>query len=118
MMSIGSDSSAGANALLQKVNNPHPITRTWRAIDATSVLSTFTFTDLPLLRLCDEHELSEARAGQQPHHLGDRAVIRLLVGPHINAFLKAAARVGDRLQLRNQLVHPDLGIVDERLAAE
>src|SRR3954447_23131359 len=118
MMSIGSDSSAGTKALLLKVTSPHPSTRTWRAIDATSVLSTFTFTDLPLIRLGHERQLLEARAGQQAHDLGHRSVIRLLVRAKIDALLEPAARVRDRLQLRDQLVDRDLGVVDEDLALD
>src|SRR6516225_8797527 len=105
MISTGNDSSGTMYALLLKVIRPHPSTRTWRAIDATSVLSTFTFTALrPLIRFRDERQLLEARARQQAHDLGHRAVIRLLVGAQIDAFLEAAARVRDRLQLRDQIV--------------
>src|SRR4051812_37655487 len=119
MMSTGSDSSGAMKALLLKVSNPHPSTRTWRAIDATSVLSTFTFTGLrSLIRLGDERQLLEARAGQQAHDLGYRSVIRLLVGAQIDALLKPAARVRDRLQLRDQLVDRDLGVGDEHLALD
>src|SRR5882757_7270534 len=111
MMSIGSDSSAGTKALLLKVNSPHPSTRTWRAIDATSVLSTFTFTGLgPLIRFRDERQLLESCTGQQAHDPGHRAVIRLLVSAQIDAFLEPAARVRDRLQLRDQLVDRDLSV--------
>src|SRR6185369_7136794 len=119
MMSTGSDSSGATKALLLKVTRPHPSTRTWRAIDATSVLSTFTFTGLgPLIRFGDERQLLESGAGQQAHDPGYRAVIRLLVGAQIDALLEPAARIRDRLQLRHQLVDRDLGVVDEDLALD
>src|SRR5438270_1942862 len=119
MMSIGSDSSGAMKALLLKVSNPHPITRTWRVIDATSVLSTFTFTGLgPLIRFRDERQLLESCTGQLAHHLGHGAVVGLLVGAQIDALLESAAGVRDRLQFRDQLVQRDLGVVDEHLALD
>jgi hypothetical protein len=41
-MSMGNDSGGASKERAEKEINPHPITRTWSATDATRVLSTFT----------------------------------------------------------------------------
>ena len=99
MMSTGSDSCGiNSNALVENDTRPHPITRTCRATEATSVLSTFTFTRSgPLLHLGDQRQALEAGAGQLPHHPGHGAVIGLLVRPHIYTLFHAAAGVRNRL---------------------
>src|SRR5665213_1043442 len=99
MMSTGKDSSGiDSKALDENDTSPHPITRTCRATDATSVLSTFTFTRLgPLLHFGDQRQPLEPGAGQLAHHPGDGSVVRLLVRSHEYTLVEAAAGVGDRL---------------------
>src|ERR1700736_399518 len=99
MMSTGKDSSGiDSNALVENDTSPHPITRTCRATDATSVLSTFTFTlSLPLLNFGDQRQSLESGARQLPHHPRHGPVIGLLVRPHEYTLIHAAAGVGDRL---------------------
>src|SRR5580698_1401769 len=98
-MSTGKDSSgADSNALDENDTSPHPITRTCRTTDATSVLSTFTFTRLgPLLHFSNQRQPLEAGARQLTHHPRHGSVIRLLVGPHEYTLIQPAAGVGDRL---------------------
>src|ERR1700685_2786072 len=97
MISTGRDSSGTASkALDENDTSPHPITRTCRATDATSVLSTFTFLG-PLLRFRNQRQPFEPCAGQLSHHPRHGSVIRLLVRPHIYTLVRPAAGVGDRL---------------------
>src|SRR4030081_2896539 len=95
MISPGKDSSCiCSNALVENDTKPPPITRTCRAIEATSVLSTFTFTRSgPLLHFGDQRQTLEAGAGQLPHHSGHSSVIGLLVRPHIYTLVHAAAGI-------------------------
>ena len=99
MMSTGKDSSGtDSNALLENDTSPHPITRTCRAIDAASVLSTFSFTRLgSLLHFGHQGQPLEAGARQLPHHLRHRSVIGLLVRPHIYTLVHSAAGLGNGL---------------------
>src|ERR1700710_1455123 len=99
MTSTGKDSSGiDSKALDENDTSPHPITRTCRATDATSVLSTFTFTLLgPLLHFGDQRQPLEAGARQLPHYPRHGSVIRLLVRPHEYTLVEAAAGVRDRL---------------------
>ena len=61
MISTGIDSGGGAsNERAEKDISPHPITRTWSATDAASVLSTFTFR-LSLIHF--RHQRDAAKAG-------------------------------------------------------
>src|ERR1700677_4678994 len=97
MMSTGRDSSGvDSKALDENDTNPHPITRTCRATDATSVLSTFTFLG-PLLHFGIQWQPFELCAGQLSHHPRHRSVVRLLVRPHEYTLIHTAAGVGDRL---------------------
>src|SRR3954465_4029395 len=91
MISTGKDSSGiCSKALVENDTRPHPITRTCRATEATSVLSTFTFTlSGPLLHFGDQRQPLEARAGQLAHHPGHGTVVRLLVRPHIYTLVHA-----------------------------
>src|SRR6478672_2507378 len=99
MTSTATESSGViSSALVENETNPHPITRTCRAIDAASVLSMLTFTRLrPLLHLGDQCKPLEARAGQLPHDPRHGSVIGLLVRPHIDTYVHAAAGVGNSL---------------------
>ena len=53
------------------------------------------------------------KPSHHPHHC---TVIHIPVATHIDALLAAAARLGNRLQLGNQFVDLDLGILQEDLA--
>src|SRR5204862_7054589 len=99
MISTGKDSSGiDSNALVENDTSPHPITRTCRAIDAASVLSTLSFTRLgSLLHFGYQRQPLEAGAGQLPHHFRHGPVIGLLVRPHIYTLVHAAAGVGNGL---------------------
>src|SRR5882757_9812277 len=99
MMSTGRDSSGvDSKAFDENDTSPHPITRTCRATDAASVLSTLTFTlSGPLLHFGDQRQTLEAGARQLPHHPRHGSVIGLLVRPHVYTLVHAAARVGNGL---------------------
>ena len=61
MISIGIDSAGGASSeRAEKDTMPYPITRTCRATDANSVLSTFT-DGLPLIDLGHQRDAPKAR---------------------------------------------------------
>src|SRR6202165_3608841 len=115
MISTGIDSGGGASSeRAEKDTSPHPITRTWSATDATSVLSTFTFR-LSLIHV--RHQRHAPKAGLRkpspyPHH---GTVVDLLVAPNKNALIQAAAGVRDRLQLRYQVVESDFIVIEEDL---
>src|ERR1700685_2557648 len=97
MISTGKDSSGtDSKALDENDTSPHPITRTCRATDATSVLSTFTLLG-PLLHFGNQCQMFEPGAGQLSHHPRHGSVIRLLVRPHEYTLVHTAAGVGDRL---------------------
>src|SRR3984957_6265500 len=116
MISTGIDSGGGASSeRAEKDTSPHPITRTWSATDAISVLSTFTFR-LSLIHFRHQRHAPEAGGRQPSHHLHHGAVVDLLVAPNEDALIQPAARLGDRFQLRHQIINPDLGIVEEYLA--
>src|SRR5215471_7690964 len=104
MMSTGMDSCGTSYERAENEISPHPITRTWRAIDPISVLSTLIATRLgSLLHFRHQSQALETRARQQTHHSGDGPVIGFLVGAHEDALIGAAtASIGDRLQFRNQ----------------
>src|SRR3977135_2959063 len=119
MMSTGIDSGGGASSeRAENDTSPHPITRTWRAIDAASVLSTFSFTlkALSLLHFGHQRHAPEARRRQPSHHPHHGAIVDLLVAADEDTLIQPAARLGNRLQLRHQRVEGDLGIVEEHLA--
>src|ERR1700679_2300846 len=99
MISTGRDSSGiDSNALDENDTSPHPITRTCRTTDATSVLSTFTFTRLvPLLHFSDQCQPRDPGAGQLAHHPRHGSVVGLLVRPHVYTLIHAAAGIRDRL---------------------
>ena len=66
MMSTGIDSGGGASSdRAENDTSPHPITRTWRATDAISVLSTFTF-GLSLLHFRHQRHAPEAGLRKPP----------------------------------------------------
>src|SRR6266478_204708 len=116
MISTGIDSGGGASSdRAEKDSSPHPITRTWSATDATSVLSTFTLP-LSLIHFRYQRHAPETSGGKPPHHLHHGTVIDLLVAADKDPFIQPAPRVGDRLQFRHQLVELDLGVVEENLA--
>src|SRR5277367_4789857 len=118
MISTGIDSGGGASSeRAEKEISPHPITRTWRAADATRVLSTFTL-QLPLIYFGYQRHAPEAGLRKPSHHLHHGAVIDLLVAADKDTFIEPAARVRDRLQFRHQLVELDLGVVEEHLALQ
>src|SRR5437660_12813951 len=99
MTSTGRDSSGtDSKALDEHEASPDPSTRTCRATEATSVLSTFSFTPLgPLLHLGDQCQPLEPGAGQLPHHPRHGSVVRLLVGAHEYTLIQAAAGIRDGL---------------------
>src|ERR1700682_2983939 len=104
MISPGIDSGGGASSeRAEKDTSPHPITRTWSATDATSVLSTFT-SDLSLIHFRHQRHASEAGGRKTSHHFHHGTVVHLLVAPNKNALVQPAPRLGDRLQLRHQIV--------------
>src|ERR1035438_9825384 len=116
MMSTGIDSGGGASSeRAEKETSPHPITRTWSATDAMSVLSTFTF-GLSLIHFRHQRHAPEAGLRKPSHHLHHGTVIDLLVAPDKNALVQPAAGFRDRLQFRHQIVDRDLGVVEEDLA--
>src|SRR4051794_20385926 len=118
MISTGSDSSGWLSKAFDENDTiPQPSTSTCRATEAASVLSTFSFTPLgPLLHFGHQRQPLEAGARQLSHDARHGAVVGLLVRPHENALIEAATSVGDRLQLRDQVVHRHFGVVDEDLA--
>src|SRR6266567_4398859 len=97
MMSTGIDSGGGASSeRAEKETSPHPITRTWSATDATSVLSTFTLP-LPLIHFRYQRHASEASLRKPSHHPHHGAVIDLLVAADEDTLIEPAARIRDRL---------------------
>src|SRR6202035_3464084 len=115
MISTGIDSGGGASSeRAENDTSPHPITRTWSATDAISVLSTFTFR-LSLIHFRHQRHAPEAGSRKPSHHLHHRTVVDLLVAPNKNALIQPAPRLGDRLQFRHQIVEADLGVVEEDL---
>src|SRR5664280_2358794 len=118
MISTGMDSGGGASSeRAEKETSPHPITRTWSATDAMSVLSTFTFR-LSLIHFGHQRHAPKAGLRQPSHHLHHGTVVDLLVATDENAFVQPAAGIGDRLQFRHQFLDPDFGIVEEYLALQ
>src|SRR5215470_3334241 len=117
MMSMGIASGGASSERAEKETSPHPITRTWSAADATMVLSTFTVS-LSLLHFRHQRHAAETRGREPPHHLHDRTVVDLLVSPDKNTLIEAAARIGDRLQLRHEIIDRNLGVVEEDLALQ
>src|ERR1700743_1327731 len=102
MISTGRDSSGtDSKAWDENDTSPHPITSTCRATDATSVLSTFTFTlSGSLIHFSYQRQPLEPCARQCAHHLGHRSIVGLLVRSHEDALVEPAAGIRDRLQLR------------------
>src|SRR6266436_5258299 len=97
MISIGIDSGGGASSeRAEKEISPHPITRTWSATDAASVLSTFTLP-LPLIHFRYQRHAPEAGLREPSHHLHHGSVIDLLVATDKDPLIEPAARVRDRL---------------------
>src|SRR6266481_5615871 len=97
MISTGIDSGGGASSeRAEKEISPHPITRTWRATDAASVLSTFTVL-LPLIHFRHQRHAPEAGLREPAHHLHHGTVIDLLVAADKDPFIEPAARLRDRL---------------------
>src|SRR5664280_875510 len=118
MISTGMDSGGGASSeRAEKETSPHPITRTWSATDAMSVLSTFTF-GLSLIHFRHQRHAPEAGLRKPSHHLHHGTVVDFLVAPDKNALIQPAAGVRDRLQLGHQIIEPDLGFVEEDLALQ
>src|ERR1700730_2746413 len=116
MISTGIDSGGRASSEHdEKDTSPHPITRTWSATDAISVLSTFTFR-LSLIHFRHQRHTPEAGLRQPPHHFHHRTVVDLLVAADEDALVEPAAGFGNRLQFRHHLVDADLGVVEEDLA--
>src|SRR5215210_8525197 len=100
MISTGIDSGGTASSeRAEKDTSPHPITNRWSATDAMSVLSTFTFRS-SLIHFRHQRHTPESGLGKPSHHLHHGTVVDFPVAPDENALVKAAARVGDRLQLR------------------
>src|ERR1700690_2159859 len=107
MMSTGIDSGGGASSeRAEKETSPHPITRTWSATDAMSVLSTFTLR-LSLIHFRHQRHAPEAGLRKPPHPFHDGTVVDLLVAADENALVQPAAGFGDRLQFRHQIVEGD-----------
>src|SRR4030081_3676479 len=97
MISTGIDSGGGASSeRAENDTSPHPITRTWSATDAMSVLSTFTFR-LSLIHFRPQRAAPKACARQPPHHLHHGTVVDLLVAPNKNPLVQPAAGLRDRL---------------------
>src|SRR5450759_2014195 len=116
MISTGIDSGGGASSeRAEKDTSPHPITRTWSATDAMSVLSTFTF-GLSLIYFRHQRHTPEAGGRKPSHHLHHGTVVDLLVAPDKNALVQPAAGFRDRLQFRHQIVETDFGVVEKDLA--
>src|SRR5665647_3285193 len=115
MISTASDSGGASSERAEKETSPHPITRTWSATDAMSVLSTFTFR-LSLIHFRHQRHAPKAGLRQPSHHLHHGTVVDFLVAPDKDSFVEPAAGVRDRLQLRHQVLDPDLGVVEEDLA--
>src|SRR3569623_2027883 len=117
MMSTGSESSGVVSYILvENEISPQQITRACKATDAASVRS--IFTSAPLLDLGDKGNMLEPGSRQATHHFHDRAVVGLGVAAHEDAFVGAAARIGDGLQLRHQLVGGDFGVVEKDFAGD
>src|ERR1700676_5231379 len=103
MISTGIDSGGGASSeRAEKDISPHPITRTWSATDAMSVLSTFTLR-LSLIHFRHQRHAPKAGGRQPSHHLHHGTVVDLLVAPNKNALVQPAAGLGNRLQFRHQI---------------
>src|SRR5258707_8186230 len=118
MMSTGIDSGGGASSdRAEKDISPHPITRTWSATDATSVLSTFTFR-LSLIHFRHQRDAPKAGLRKPSHHLHHGTVVDLLVAPNKNTLVQPASRIGDRLQLRHQIVEGDFIVIEKDLTFE
>src|SRR5215470_6931163 len=70
-----------------------------------------------LLAVCYQRHAAEAGGRYLPHHLHDRAVVDLSVAAHDNALLCPAARLGDGLELGDQFLHRNFGILEVDLPA-
>src|SRR5215467_2709403 len=70
-----------------------------------------------LLAVCYQRHAAEAGGRYLPHHLHDRAVVDLSVAAHENALLCPAARLGDGLELGDQFLHRNFGILEVDLPA-
>src|SRR6476660_6497928 len=115
MISTGIDSGGGASKeRAEKEIIPHPITRMWSATDATIVLSIVTCR-LSLIHFRYQRHAPEAGGRQPSHHFHHGTVVDLPVAPNKNPLIQPAACVGDRLQLRHQIVESDFIVIEEDL---
>ena len=70
----------------------------------------------PLLDLRHQSHAAEAGGRYSPHHLHHRTVVDLPVAAHKDALLRPAARLGDGLELGDQFVQRNFGILEVDLA--
>src|SRR5215217_7047308 len=118
MISTGIDSGGTASSEREEnETRPHPMTRTWSATDATSVLSTFTFR-LSLIHFRHQRHAPEPCRRQPSHHLHHGTVVDLPVAAHKYPLIQPAPGVGDRLQPGHQVVEGDFVVVEKDLTFE
>src|SRR6516165_1200788 len=118
MMSIGIDSGGCASS--ERAENeisPHPITRTWSATDATSVLSTFT-EGLSLIHFRHQRHAAKTGGRKPSHHLHHSPVVDLLVATDKDTLVEPGPGIRNGLQFRHQFVQLDLGVVEKYLTVE
>ncbi len=121
MMSTGNDSVGSVfSGVAENEMMPHARKAAWPTADMVRPLFiSGTCAYDPCSTSVTSATRREARRRQPSHHLHHRTVIDLLVAAHIDALLGAvaAARCRNRLQLRHQLVHRDLGVLQKHAAA-
>src|SRR6478752_179496 len=109
MMSTGSDSGGVALSGLAAIEiSPHASNA---ACPAADMVHPAFIPSGALLDLRHQRDAAIARRREPSHHAHHCTVIDLPVATDINALVIAAARGGNRLQLRHQLVDLDLGIL-------
>src|SRR6266498_305429 len=116
--STGIDSVGGAlSAFGANDTNAHSSTAAWALADMVSpVFMAVGIGSGSLLDLRHQRNTVEAGRGQPPHDPHHCAVIHLAIPAHIDALVRPAASLGDRLELCNEIFDLDLGILQEHLA--
>src|SRR5947209_16266027 len=116
MMSVEMNSGGVAfSGLVANVTRPHASTAPCKTADMVHPAFMRSRALLDLRHQCD----AAVPGGREPsHHAHHCTVIHLLVATHIDALVIAATRLRDRLQLRNEVVDLDLGVLQVDLRSE
>src|SRR5690242_7057349 len=114
-MSTPTDSSSlTSSALVENDSITQPSTSTCRATDASTVLSTLTFTSRSLLG--NDHDIGlEPRGLDVPQHLHHVSVADILVAAQKDHVIRFRPRLADRLDLGQQFGVRNLGVAEIQL---